>query len=107
MEKEERCRQAIWELLWDMRKRGYSGASHNSKHQLQQMWLDEIKRRRSSELPEKEFGINWVCYKCGQVYLVKTPFRKLYCSECLGKLLKGPSVLPLMQARVGYWTLEE
>ena len=96
----------------------YNGIKNN-KQELQQMWLDELERRKSLKLPEEEkyliekikqekkFGIKWKCCKCYKEYRVKTPFRELYCFDCLGKLLKETSVLPLMKVKTGYWILEE
>ena len=61
-------------------------------------WEEEENRRWESKLPleevflidmmrqEKEDGVLWECPKCDAEYRVKTPFRRLYCSECLTSL---------------------
>ncbi len=61
-------------------------------------WEEEKNRRWESKLPleemllidmikqEKEYGVLWTCPKCDDEYRVKTPFHRLYCSECLGSL---------------------
>ena len=77
-------------------------------------WLEELKRRSDIELnseddeflKELKFGPVWICPKCGMKYRVKTPFCKLYCSECLNQL-KCLSLIPRKEIKPGYWVLED
>jgi hypothetical protein len=82
-------------------------------------WLDEVKRRNDWDKSglsqaeeeqiamlrfEKENGVSWKCSKCYGSYLVKTPFNKLYCPNCLSRL-KGTRLLP--KGKVGYWIFDD
>jgi len=88
------------------------------KDNWQAEWQEELDRRRSMKLPseewmlienmklEKEFGVEWTCSKCGIEYRVKTPFKALYCFNCLRKL-KSNKYLPKNNRNHGIWVLEE
>ena len=81
-------------------------------------WEEQKKRLRESKLPmeemllidmikqEKEYGVLWECSKCTAEYRVKTPFHRLYCSECLGSL-RCRRLIPKGRSRPGYWIFED
>jgi len=75
-------------------------SSELSPEELERCFLDRMRE-------EIEQGVEWFCPSCSETYHVKTPFYALFCSECLGELIKGRSVLPPSNFKKGYWMLEE
>ncbi len=71
--------------------------------------LKEMRLKKKAMLREIKVGVEWVCNELGchsNTYFVKTPFSKLYCSECLAEL-KSNRILPVDEKKIGYWILEE
>lgn len=55
---------------------------------------------------EKQFGPRWVCKWCGTEYRVKTPFHRLYCSECLSAL-RCRRLFPKDDVEPGNWIMDD
>jgi len=69
------------------------------------------KQRESLNIPnlrrlEKQIGPRWVCRECKSEYRVKTPFRKLYCSECL-RPLKCLRLFSKGSHDIGMWIYDD
>jgi len=100
--------------LYDQYKRRVKG----DKNKWRPAWQDEIKRRLDSGFPaedeeiiaEIKHGVWWECPKCVTEYRIRTPFRKLYCSNeyCGLTRLRCHRMLPIDRAkRPGYWLFED
>ena len=97
-----------WEQEWqeELERRSQSRKLTEAEYRYQERLQEEVDKKQEMLQDEMSLGAIWICLECRHVYRVKTPFLKLYCSNCLTEL-KDRRILPLGKLKFSYWMLEE